>query len=505
MKRGAIDTIGKLYTLSNTRSSINLLDFYVSKITNNKCVNLKFINTYDAISMDLLFLALKVMHISSFTTNDYKKINKDELNYYMKIEHGIKYFTNQYRHIKNEEQLIKFIIEALKEGDYTCNINNTVKIRNIIVNSDWLTSFVNFIIDSLNMNKYLSDDSHRFTYKTIEFPDSKDIKDILKNTKIYEYNIVNKNRSRLSYNDTSIIYNTFKDMYNYDFNNLKDINSKIAKDNYILSINKININLKGKDRKIIDNMYNESGTITDEIKDYIKEVYEISSLEKYKNIHYQTEAYEILRSLSHAYKNNYTLKECRKLFDVEYLKKYSKFYLSIARFYINYIYDEKTLKEKLFYENLDLSEIRPKVINYDTPEYKSIINRLSNLNKKIVVENRRINKLISSKTTTKIDGISIELENLVEEVSRLRNELDIIKDQNHQKNNINRVKISYLKEAIFSGSYKNNNGNMFFDFYDPTNHKNVFHLVIYNELLDMILNNKNNLQERTSIYEKASI
>ena len=204
-------------------------------------------------------------------------------------------------------------------------------------------------------------------------------------------------------------------------------------------------------------------------------------------------------------KNNYTLKECRKLFDVEYLKKYSKFYLSIARFYINYIYDEKTLKEKLFYENLDLSEIRPKVINYDTPEYKSIINRLSNLNKKIVVENRRINKLISSKTTTKIDGISIELENLVEEVSRLRNELDIIKDQNHQKNNINRVKISYLKEAIFSGSYKNNNGNMFFDFYDPTNHKNVFHLVIYNELLDMILNNKNNLQERTSIYEKASI
>ena len=186
MKRGAIDTIGKLYTLTNTRSSISLLDFYVSKITNNKCVNLKFINTFDAISMDLLFLSLKVMHISSFNTNDYKKINKDELKYYMSIEHGIKYFTNQNHNIKNEEQLINFIITALKEGDYTCNINNTVKIRNIIVNSDWLASFVNFIVDSLNMNKYLSDDSHRFTYKTIEFPESNNIKDILKNTKIYE-------------------------------------------------------------------------------------------------------------------------------------------------------------------------------------------------------------------------------------------------------------------------------------------------------------------------------
>ena len=505
MKRGAIDTIGKLYTLTNTRSSISLLDFYVSKITNNKCVNLKFINTFDAISMDLLFLSLKVMHISSFNTNDYKKINKDELKYYMSIEHGIKYFTNQNHNIKNEEQLINFIITALKEGDYTCNINNTVKIRNIIVNSDWLASFVNFIVDSLNMNKYLSDDSHRFTYKTIEFPESNNIKDILKNTKIYEYNIVNKNRSRLTYNDTSIIYNTFKDIYHYDFNNLKDINSKIAKDNYVLSINKININLKGKERKIIDNMFNESGNITEEIKDYIKEVYQISSLEKYKNIYEQTEAFEILRSLSHAYKSNYTLKECRKLFDVDFLKKNSKFYLAMARFYINYIYDEKNLKDRLFYENLDLSEIRPKIINYDTPEYKNIITRLSNLNKKIVVENRRINKLITSKSTTKIDGISIELENLVEEVSRLRNELDIIKDQNHQKNNINRVKISYLKDAMFNGSYVNNNGNMILDVYDSTNHHNVFHLVIYYELLDMILSNKNNLNERTELYEKAPI
>ena len=505
MKRGTMSAISKLYTLNNTRSSISLLSFYISKITNNKCEKLKFVNTYDPISMDLLFLSLKVMHISSFTQNDFKKLNKDELKYYMSIEHGIKYFTKQNSKIKNEEQLITFLLDALKNGEYTCSINNIVHVRGLLINSDWLASFINFIVDSLTMNKYLSDDGHRFVYKTIEFPESNNLKDILKNTKIYEYNIINKNKSRLSYNDIAIIYNIFKDVYNYNFNDLKEINSKIAKDNYILSINKTSLNLKAKDRKIIDNMYNESGSITSEITDYLKEINDILSLDRFKNIYHQVESYDILRALSHAYKNNYTLKECRKLFDVKFLKKYSKYYLAIAEFYMNFVYDEETLKDNLFYEQIDLNEIRPRIINYDTPEYKNILNRLSVLNKKIVVENRRINQLLSSKNKTKLDGISLELENLIGEVSHLRNELDIIKDKNHQKNNINRVKINYIKEAIFSGLYEYKGNNIILDVYDLSNHKKVFNLVMYYDLLEMILTNKNYINKRIELYEKAPI
>ncbi len=504
MKRGTMNTITKLYTLNNTRSSLSLLSFYISKITNNKCSSLKFINSYDPIAMDLLFLSLKVMHISSFTQNDFKKLNKVELKYYMNIEHGIKYFTNQNNKIKNEEQLINYLLDALKKGEYTCSINNTVNIRDLVVNSDWLASFINFIVDSLTMNKYLSDDGHRFIYKTIEFPESDDLKDVLKNTKIYEYNIVNKNKSRLTYNDIAIIYNVFKDVYNYNFNDLKEINSKIAKDNYVLSINKTNISLKAKERKIIENMYNEVDSVTNEIKDYIKELYDVLSLNKYRNIHHQIESFEILRALSHAYKNNYTLKECRKLFDVTFLKKYSKYYMDIAEFYLNFIYDENILKDNLFYETIDLTEIKPRVINYDTPEYKNILNRLSTLNKKIVVENRRINQLLSSKNKTKLDGISLELENLVNEVSHLRNELDVIKDKNHEKNNINRVKISYLKEAIFGGTYTFDNGTITLDVYDPSNYKNVFRLTMFYDLLEMILTNKVNVTKRIELYEKTS-
>ena len=127
------------------------------------------------------------------------------------------------------------------------------------------------------------------------------------------------------------------------------------------------------------------------------------------------------------------------------------------------------------------------------------------LNKKIVVENRRINQLLSSKNKTKLDGISLELENLIGEVSHLRNELDIIKDKNHQKNNINRVKINYIKEAIFSGLYEYKGNNIILDVYDLSNHKKVFNLVMYYDLLEMILTNKNYINKRIELYEKAPI
>ena len=43
---------------------------------------------------------------------------------------------------------------------------------------------------------------------------------------------------------------------------------------------------------------------------------------------------------------------------------------------------------------MKLDELKPNTIDYETIEYKTIINNLSTLNKKIVVENRKINNIL---------------------------------------------------------------------------------------------------------------
>ena len=53
------------------------------------------------------------------------------------------------------------------------------------------------------------------------------------------------------------------------------------------------------------------------------------------------------------------------------------FVLLIADFYIAYIYDETEMNENFPYEDLNLEELRPTVVDYETSEYKNILSRLS--------------------------------------------------------------------------------------------------------------------------------
>ena len=171
------------------------------------------------------------------------------------------------------------------------------------------------------------------------------------------------------------------------------------------------------------------------------------------------------------------------------------------------------LKEKYFYEKLFLDDIKPTVIDYETVEYKTIINKLSNLNKKVVLQNRKINKLldlgkhISSndklmKGNSKVIGNACqELESLVSEVGRLRRELDLIKDENHAKNNINRTKVNYIKEAIDNGTFQKNNDKIVLDSYSLKDNHRTFHIELSLKELNDILFCEENVNTRINFYQ----
>ena len=123
-----------------------------------------------------------------------------------------------------------------------------------------------------------------------------------------------------------------------------------------------------------------------ELIDYIKEhskCYDSKTNINKRRLH---NSFELLRSLTHAYKCNYTLDECRKLFslDEDYEKILSS--LALSNFYINYIYDEKNLKNYFNYALLDFNDFKPKTIDYETDEYKNLLTELSKINKKIILE-----------------------------------------------------------------------------------------------------------------------
>ena len=113
-----------------------------------------------------------------------------------------------------------------------------------------------------------------------------------------------------------------------------------------------------------------------------------------------------------------------------------------------------------------MEELKPSVIDYETPEYKEIINKLSALNKKTVVTNRKINKYLNNaRRISKTDKSALEensnavyrncreLEKTLAEIRSLREELEEAKDENHKSNNINKTKIKYIKESIIAGTY----------------------------------------------------
>lgn len=521
MTRGntLLENISKLNTFIHMIKSNEFLSIYIEKIINNKSKSIKFINDFDHISLDLLYTSLQIMNYKDKVTKEvFNKIDQKELRYYLDKVKGITYFKKQVPSIKNEEILVNYLKESLANGRYICNNNNTVKFDNgLIVDSDWIVEFSNFLITSLNINENLSNDGLTYRFNAISLPEehSNNLKQYIKDIRLYEYNVSRKDEKKLSFQDIKYLIDILSTIENYDFKQLQEINSILAKEKFTLSVNKKNVTFSKEDKQKIEKMLNEEHyekVLNEFIKDTLKCHNSTANINKRKMIN----IYELLRSLSHAYKCNYTLQECRKLFALKERKEEIQNALAIANFYINYIYDEENLHKYFNYSLLKLDNLKPSIIDYETPEYKSIINELSALNKKIVVINRRINKCLdtarkipkNNKKMLQDNSVILsrnchELEKLVKESRVLREELNDAKDENRRDSNINRTKIKYIKDAIINGRYNYDQDTSLLTFENYSNkdyHCTFFLEITLNDFIDIVLSD-NNRNTRINFYQ----
>ncbi len=512
MTRGStlLENISKLNTFIHMVKSNEFLGIYIEKIINNKSKSIKFINDFDHISLDLLYTSLQIMNYKDRITKEaFYKIDKKELKYYMDKTKGINYFRKQISSFKSEDVLVEYLKEALANGKYICNNNNTVKFDNgLIVDSDWIVEFSNFLITSLNNNENLSSDGLTYRLNALSFPENRtnNLKQFIKEIKLYEYNVSRKDEKKLSYQDIKYLIDTLSVIEDYDFKQLQDINSILAKEKFTLSVNKKNVSFSKDEKQKIEKMLNEEhyeNVLTEYIKDILKCHNSKSNINKRKLL----ENYELLRSLSHAYKCHYTLQECRKLFDLKDKKAEILNALTIANFYIHYVYDEDNINNYFNYALLKLDNLKPTIIDYETTEYKSIISELSNLNKKVIVINRRINKCLDTariipksnhkqkeENAETLSRNCHELESVVRKIRELREELNDAKDENRRESNINKTKLKYIKDAIINGRYSYDQATTLitFDCYSPKDYHCTFHLdITLNDFIEIILSDYN--------------
>ena len=514
-----LENISKLNTFVHTIKSNEFLSIYIEKIINNKSKSIKFINDFDYISLDLLYTSLQIMNSKEkITKESFYKIDKKELKYYMDKVKGINYFKKQVPAIKSEEILVEYLKDSLANGKYICNNNSTVRFDNgLIVDSDWIVEFANFLITSLNNNENLSSDGLTYFFNTVTIPEEKgrDFKKYLKDIKLYEYSVSRKDEKKLTYQDIKYLIDTLSTIGEYDFKKLQEINSVLSKEKYSLSVNKKNVSFTKENKQKIEKMFNEEH-YENVLTEFIKDTLNVQNSKSNTNRRNLINTYELLRSLSHAYKCNYTLVECRKLFDLKAHQEEIKNALAISNFYINYIYDLDNLSKYFNYSLLKLDDLKPNIIDYETPEYKSIINELSNLNKKVVILNRRINncltvsRTINSKDSSlqkdnneKLNRSCKELEKTVKEIKTLRDELIDAKSENRQASNINMTKLKYIKEAIINGQYNYDKDTslMIFECFGNKDYHCTFQLEITLDDFISILLSDHNRNIRINFYQ----
>lgn len=512
MKKGnsLVANISKLNTFVNMTKSNEYLGTYLEKILNNRSKNLKFISDFDYIALDLLYTSLQIMNNKYLSKDDYTKLDKKELKYYMDKVKGISYFKMQVPSIKTEESLIEYLISALANGEYVCNYNNTIKFDNgLVVDSSWLIEFANFLITSINNNANLSLDHNSYSFYTVSIPEDKaeSLNNFIKDIVVYEYTVSRKDNKLLSYQDVKYLIDMLSDIKGYDFKKLQDLNSKLSKDHFCLSINKKSAIFTKEDKSTISKLYNEHESLNI-LVEYLEDLYKCYNSRANQNKRRLICTYELLRSLVHAYKENYSLDKCRKAYDFNHTTRAEiQNAFAISNFYINYIYDEENLHNFFNYSLLDLNELKPSIIDYETPEYKSIISDLSKLNKKVVGVNRRINKRLNNtrlipKNNLKLleeNSVGItrdcaELEHLVKEIKYRREALNEAKDENRHESNINKTKLNYIKDAIIKGhfNYDPEDNIMIFDSYGLKDYHHSFHLEItLNDFIAILLSDHN--------------
>ena len=181
------ENISKLNTFIHMTKANELLSIYIEKIMNNKSKNLKFVNDFDYISLDLLYTSLQIMNSNNIVNEDeLNKLDSRELKYYLDKTKGISFFKNQVSSIKDSESLISYVMNAMATGSYICNNNNTIRFDNgLIVDSDWLVEFAHFLVTSFNNNKNISKDGKTYYFNTVTIPENKN--NYIKDLRLYEY------------------------------------------------------------------------------------------------------------------------------------------------------------------------------------------------------------------------------------------------------------------------------------------------------------------------------
>lgn len=512
-----LENITKLSTNVLMTNSNNYLSIYLEKILNKKSKTLKFIPEFNCELLELLYTSLQLMNYNdTLRLEEYSKLDRQELKKYLT---QVSYYKNQVSTLKTDLSLINYIIIALSNGSYAYTSNGKVKFdNNLVVELNWLVEFSNFLVQSLIVNENLSNDRKTYSFKLVELPNNYDnIRQITKETLVYEFNVTRQDKRMLKIDNLNYLREELSVVDKYDFESLKELTSKLGKKKYTLAINKKQPRFTKEDKTMIEKYLNENHNGYEELIDYIKET--LNSIDSKFTINKITaiSAYEILKNVALDYKNNLSIEKCREKYDILNKKQLINNALSIANFYNYYIYDEAQLKKYFDYEKLDLRNIKPSVIDYETEEYKNILAELSTLNKKVVAENRNINRLLAKgkiKVTKKasqhneknseIARSCRELERLASNIKKLREKLSNIKTTNDQISNINKTKIKYIKESIISGKYEFNekNANIVFDSYSEKDGHKTFHLEITLDDFEQYILSEDNQKLRLEFYQK---
>lgn len=512
-----LENIAKLSTNILMTNSNNYLSIYLEKILNKKSKTLKFIPEFNSELLELLYTSLQLMNYNkTLKIEDYNKFDRIELKKFLT---QVKNYKLEVPTLKNDINLINYIISALSNGSYAYTSNGKVKFdNNLVVEIKWLIEFSNFVINSLMVNENLSNDRKNYSFKLIQLPPNfENIRQITKETIVYEFNISRQDKRILKLDNLNYLKKELSNIKEYEFETLKELTSKLAKKKYRLSITKKQPRFNKEQKTMIEKYLNENHHGFEELSEYIKEA--LNSIDSKCKTNKLTliDAYELLKNITNDYKNNLSIEKCREKYDFTTKKHVINKTLSIANFYIYYIYDEEQLKKYFDYEKLDLNKIKPSVIDYETEEYKNILAELSNLNKKVVAENRNINKLLAkgkikvtkkpSKNNEKNSQIANscrELERLASNIKKLREKLSNIKNTNDKISNINKTKIKYIKESIIFGMYEfdERKSNIIFDSYSEKDGHKTFHLEITLDDFEKYILSEDNQKLRLEFYQK---
>lgn len=511
MNRGItlFNNISNLHTYLILKENNKLLGEYINNLQTKK--KIIYNPNFETNPIDILYISLQLMgNKDKITTADINKFDIKELTYYLE---KINILPRIKKEFKQLSVFVNYLVNSLTRGNYTLGINNDIKLSNgLSLKIDWLVEFCTFLNMSLDYNKYLTSNGLVYSIKMCEYPNIADLNltDFIKKSKVYTYNIKRKDGKNISLNDLKYLNNLFYNMTEYDFEKLKIINSRLAKEKYILSIDKTTLTINPKIRSILKKYYEQYG-LNKEIINIIEESNDIFNAQKNIDRQKKNEIYEIIRALAHAYKTEMSVVECRKLMEQ---KDYNLIYnaYTIANFYVHYIYDSNNLDTSFNYEKLNLEDVKPNTIDYESAQYKEVLNQLANINKKVIMENRKINHLLDiNKNIPKKDKITnknshflasscLKLENYSKQIENARLKLYFLKKNNLTKNNINYSKINYIRRAIYEDKISFTNEQISLSCLNNNNFQQSFYLELSYDFFNDVILSSINQKERLDFY-----